>query len=115
MYQVDGVKVVEYASFLGEVIHVGASVEQLGKLKPFSSAGKFVGMKSSFACTNPGAMVGVSDKAFLHVKKQEFKWKDDDEEENEGGLTGFEKASGGGMKVSNFMPCYVTLCDLLLA
>ena len=106
---------VEQASFLGEMIHVGASVGQSGKLKPCSRAGKFVGIKSSFACTNPGAMVGVSDKAFLDAKQQEFKWKDEDEHGEEKGevLIGFEKACGGGMKVSNFMPRYVKLCCCL--
>lgn len=52
------------------------------------------------------------DDAFLDAKQQEFKWKDEDEhgEEKEEVLTGFEKACGGGVKVSNFMPCCVKLC-----
>ena len=60
----------EQASFSGEVNHVGASVGQLGKLKPFRLAGKFVGIESFSACTNAGAMVRVSDVLWTFFAKQ---------------------------------------------
>ena len=50
--------------------HVGAIVGQFGKSEPFGRAGKFVGIESFFACTNPGAMVGVSDTPWTFFAKQ---------------------------------------------
>ena len=70
IYQVDGVKAVEQALFLGEENHVRASVGQLGKSETFSRAGKFVGIESFIAGTNPGAMVRVSDTLWTFFAKQ---------------------------------------------